>query len=148
MKGLIQRVTHASVDVDGRKVARIDGGLLLFLGVEKTDDLAVASRLCQRVLGYRVFQDSAGRMNVSLKDGGGSLLIVPQFTLVADTRSGNRPGFSRAGRPDHAEGLFNAFATEATRLLGPERVATGEFGVDMKVSLMNDGPVTFLLGAD
>ena len=148
MKGLIQRVSHASVTVDGQAIGRIDDGLLLLLGVGKEDDTATVARLCQRISSYRVFPDQDGRMNLSLKDSGGSLLIVPQFTLMADTRRGNRPGFSSAGSPDHANALFEAFSAEAVAQLGAERVATGEFGADMKVSLLNDGPVTFLLEVD
>ena len=145
MKGLIQRVSQASVCVNGSVVGQIERGLLLFIGVEKKDDAPSALKLCRRVVRYRVFPDEAGRMNMSLLDSGGSLLIVPQFTLSADTRSGNRPSFSSAGVPAEANDLFKVFVTEAEALLSAERVAVGKFGADMKVSLINDGPVTFLL---
>ena len=145
MKGLIQRVTNASVSVDGATVGQIEQGLLLFLGVEKHDDVESAKRLCQRVIRFRVFPDNSGRMNLSVCDIEGSLLIVPQFTLASDTRSGNRPSFSSAAEPDKARSLFRSFTEEAQALLGEARVAEGQFGADMKVSLINDGPVTFLL---
>ncbi|MDI9246687.1 D-aminoacyl-tRNA deacylase [Marinobacter sp. CHS3-4] len=147
MKGLIQRVSKASVTVDGDVVGQIEQGLLLLLGVEKSDDETLARKLCRRVSRYRVFPDDLGRMNLSLMDCGGSLLVVPQFTLVADTRSGNRPGFSEAGAPEHARHLFEVFSDEAASTLGEGRVATGRFGADMKVSLVNEGPVTFALEA-
>lgn len=145
MKALIQRVTHASVTVADDTLSSIGRGLLVFLGVEKGDDTSVAGRLSQRVCSYRVFPDDSGRMNLSLLDTGGSLLIVPQFTLAADTRSGTRPGFSGAAPPGLAETLYEAFSTEASSLLGQGCVAQGRFGADMQVSLTNHGPVTFLL---
>ena len=145
MKGLIQRVSEASVTVDATRVAEISTGILLLLGVEKDDNERVAHRLCERVLGYRIFPDESGRMNKSLSDIGGSILIVPQFTLAADTRSGSRPGFSTAAAPDTAQSLFEVFADLALGKLGSERVGLGQFGADMKVSLVNDGPVTFSL---
>lgn len=145
MKGLIQRVTHASVTVDHKTVAEIKTGLLLLLGIEKADDLAAAKMLCRKVINYRVFPDDQGRMNRSLLDTGGSLLVVPQFTLAADTRSGTRPGFSVAAPPEYAESLFREFVAESEQHLGKESVGRGQFGADMKVALVNDGPVTFLL---
>lgn len=147
MKALIQRVTQANVDVDGQSVGRINAGILLFLGVEHKDTRDTVLRLCERILNYRIFADDAGRMNLSLLDTGGSLLAVPQFTLAADTRKGQRPSFSSAAPPEQGESLFDAFVEQAGQVLGVERLATGQFGADMTVSLVNDGPVTFLLEA-
>ncbi|HCW91564.1 MAG TPA: D-tyrosyl-tRNA(Tyr) deacylase [Marinobacter sp.] len=146
MKGLIQRVSQASVAVDDELIASIDTGLLLLLGVEKGDGKHEARELCRKILTYRVFPDDAGRMNRSLLDIGGSLLVVPQFTLVADTCSGTRPGFSLAAEPDVANGLYESFVTDARARLGSDKVSEGRFGADMKVGLTNDGPVTFMLG--
>ncbi|WP_166266222.1 D-aminoacyl-tRNA deacylase [Marinobacter caseinilyticus] len=145
MKGLIQRVKRASVHVEKVLIAEIPAGLLLFLGVEKSDGQAQVSALLKKVVNYRVFPDQDGRMNRSLMDAGGSLLIVPQFTLAADTGSGTRPGFSGAAAPDDARALFCNFLQQSTSLLGPKRIGAGQFGADMEVSLVNDGPVTFLL---
>ncbi|WP_300499878.1 D-aminoacyl-tRNA deacylase [Marinobacter sp.] len=145
MKGLIQRVTHASVTVDNEIISEIGSGLLLLLGVEKSDDSCTVRELCRKLLSYRVFPDDQGRMNRSLFDMGGSLLVVPQFTLAADTRSGSRPGFSTAARPESAEALFHEFVAVCESQLGADRVGQGRFGADMKVALLNDGPVTFLL---
>lgn len=147
MKGLIQRVTEASVTVDGEKIASIGNGLLLLLGVERNDGPAEAETLLHKIVRYRVFSDENGRMNRSLQDCGGSLLIVPQFTLAADTGSGTRPGFSNAAAPDRARKLVAEFVEKAAATLGESRVGQGEFGADMKVALVNDGPVTFLLSA-
>ncbi|PVY70331.1 D-tyrosyl-tRNA(Tyr) deacylase [Tamilnaduibacter salinus] len=145
MKGLIQRVTRACVQVEEETVGRIGPGLLLFLGVEKGDSEVQVERLCQRVLRYRVFPDGKGRMNCSLLDSGGALLVVPQFTLAADTQRGNRPSFSPAAPPEDGERCFGQFLTSAREVLGVDRVSAGRFGADMAVSLENDGPVTFLL---
>lgn len=148
MKGLIQRVSQASVTVDNRLIAEIPRGLLLLLGVERGDSAAVADQLCRKILTYRVFPDEQGRMNRSLLDIEGHLLVVPQFTLAADTTSGTRPGFSRAAAPAEACDLFRYFVEQARRQgLDEGRVQAGEFGADMKVALLNDGPVTFLLEA-
>lgn len=143
MKGLIQRVSHASVRVDGEVTGAIDGGILLLLGIEQGDSQASAEKLLQRVLNYRIFPDADDRMNLSLSDTGGGLLIVSQFTLVADTRKGLRPGFSRGATPAEGERLYNLFVEQARARHNP--VQTGRFGADMKVELLNDGPVTFLL---
>jgi D-aminoacyl-tRNA deacylase len=145
MIGLLQRVSRASVEVDGAVVGRIGAGLLVLLAVEPDDSEADADSLVDRLLRYRVFPDDAGRMNLSLTDSGGSVLLVPQFTLAADTRRGLRPGFSTAAAPGHGEALFDRATAAARRLLGEARVATGKFGAHMQVSLTNDGPVTFLL---
>ncbi|WP_417548246.1 D-aminoacyl-tRNA deacylase [Marinobacter segnicrescens] len=145
MKGLIQRVTGASVTVQGKTIASIERGLLLLLGVERNDGLAEVDALLHKIIRYRVFPDDNGRMNRSLEDCGGSLLIVPQFTLAADTGSGTRPGFSEAAAPERARELVAEFARKAVGELGPALVGQGEFGADMRVALVNDGPVTFLL---
>jgi D-tyrosyl-tRNA(Tyr) deacylase len=143
VKGLIQRVSHASVRVDGEVTGAIDGGILLLLGIEQGDSQASAEKLLQRVLNYRIFPNADDRMNLSLSDTGGGLLIVSQFTLVADTRKGLRPGFSRGATPAEGERLYNLFVEQARARHNP--VQTGRFGADMKVELLNDGPVTFLL---
>ena len=143
MKGLIQRVSHASVRADGELTGQIESGILLLLGVEKGDSEATADRLLQKVLKYRIFSDEEGKMNLSLADTGGGLLVVSQFTLVADTRKGLRPSFSSGATPAEGERLYDYFVSQAKALHTP--VATGRFGADMKVELLNDGPVTFLL---
>jgi D-tyrosyl-tRNA(Tyr) deacylase len=140
---LIQRVSEASVHVEGVVLGRIEAGLVALIGVERGDSEAAAARLLERVLGYRVFADSKGRMNRSLADIGGGLLAVPQFTLAADTQSGTRPGFSGAAPPAEGERLFDRFVALA-RSRHPQ-VESGRFGADMKLSLINDGPVTFWL---
>ncbi|AOY88865.1 D-tyrosyl-tRNA(Tyr) deacylase [Marinobacter salinus] len=145
MKGLVQRVSEASVVVEGEQIASIDAGLLLLLGVERGDGERQARELCRKILTYRVFPDDQGRMNRSLIDIGGSLLIVPQFTLAADTSSGTRPGFSTAAKPDVANELYGVFLDEARSAIMDGHVSEGRFGADMKVQLINDGPVTFLL---
>lgn len=145
MLGLIQRVRHASVAVDDQVVGEIGPGLLLFLGVEKDDDEGTADALLKKVLAYRVFADTEGRMNLNVQQAGGGLLVVSQFTLAADTRKGLRPSFSRAGSPALAESLYDYFVSRARTLHEP--VATGVFAADMQVSLQNDGPVTFMLSA-
>lgn len=144
MLALIQRVTQASVSVDDAVVGAIGPGLLALVGIEPGDGTAQARRLAQRLLSYRVFSDDAGRMNRSLADTGGGLLLVSQFTLAADTRSGNRPGFSTAAAPDEAERVFNEFVVICRENHFPG-VETGCFGAHMVVNLVNDGPVTFLL---
>ncbi|NRP28108.1 D-tyrosyl-tRNA(Tyr) deacylase [Marinobacterium sp. xm-d-420] len=143
MKGLIQRVSSASVVVDGNCVGEIDHGILLLLGVEKEDDRSKADKLLDKVINYRIFSDESDKMNLSLKDIEGELLVVSQFTLVAETSKGKRPGFSKGASPALGEELYNYFV-EAANKTGL-KVATGKFGADMKVSLTNDGPVTFWL---
>jgi D-tyrosyl-tRNA(Tyr) deacylase len=140
---LIQRVSEASVRVAGATVAAIGPGLLALVGVRPTDTEGDARRLVQRILEYRVFADVTGRMNHSLANVGGGLLLVPQFTLAAETRKGTRPGFSTAAPPEQARRLFNVALEEALKRHAP--VAHGVFGADMQVSLINDGPVTFWL---
>lgn len=143
MKGLLQRVSQARVEVAGEVVGAIDQGLLVLVGVQPQDDKASADRLLHKLLNYRVFADTEGRMNCSLQDVQGGLLLVSQFTLAADTRKGLRPGFSTAAPPQQAEALFNYLLAQA-RAAWPQ-VATGQFGADMQVHLVNDGPVTILL---
>lgn len=143
MIGLLQRVSAARVEVAGREVGAIGPGLLVLVGVQKDDDELKAGRLLERLLGYRVFADEAGRMNLSLRDTGGGLLLVPQFTLAADTGKGTRAGFSTAAEPARARALFESLLA-AARAAWPH-TAAGEFGADMQVSLTNDGPVTFWL---
>ena len=143
MKGLLQRVSGARVEVAGEIVGGIDQGLLVLLAVEPGDTQAQADKLLKKLLNYRVFSDPQGKMNLSLADTGGGLLLVSQFTLAADTQSGLRPSFSTAAPPALAEVLFDYVVAQAQRLHG--QVATGRFGADMQVHLVNDGPVTFLL---
>ena len=143
MIGLLQRVSRAGVSVAGREVGRIGPGLLVLVGVEKGDGEAQAERLLERLLGYRVFPDAAGKMNRSLADVGGGLLLVSQFTLAADTHKGTRASFSSAAPPDEGRRLFDYLVAQA-RVRHPI-VATGEYGAHMEVALVNDGPVTFWL---
>jgi D-tyrosyl-tRNA(Tyr) deacylase len=141
--GLLQRVSTASVDVDGQRIAEIGTGLLVLIGVERGDSRPQADRLLERLLNYRVFSDARGHMNESLRDLGGGLLLVPQFTLPADTRKGNRPGFSVAASPELGSELFEYLTAQARALHAT--VECGRFGADMRVSLVNEGPVTFWL---
>jgi len=142
---LLQRVSAARVEAAGEVVGAIGCGLLVLVGVEKGDDEVSARRLVERVVGYRVFADAQGRMNLSLRDVDGELLLVPQFTLVADTRKGARASFSRAAPPEQGRHLFELLVEQARRQGMP--VATGIFGADMRVTLINEGPVTFWLQA-
>jgi D-tyrosyl-tRNA(Tyr) deacylase len=142
---LIQRVAEAQVRIGGETAGRIGRGVLALVGVERGDGEREAERLAERVLGYRIFPDAEGRMNRSLADIGGGLLVVPQFTLAADTRSGTRAGFSGAAAPEEGRRLYERFV-QFCRAKHPE-VASGRFGADMQVSLVNDGPVTFWLQA-
>lgn len=144
MIGLLQRVSEAEVRVEGETVGRIGPGLLVLVGIRPEDDARQGDRLLERLLGYRVFADDRGRMNRSLRDTGGGLLLVPQFTLAADTAGGTRPGFSTAAPPQKAQPLFETLVARARERHAGE-VAAGRFGADMKVSLVNDGPVTFWL---
>ena len=142
MIALIQRVAEASVSVGGETLGAIGEGVLALIGVERGDGDAEAARLAERVLAYRIFPDDDGKMNRSLADTGGALLAVPQFTLLADTNKGLRPSFSSGASPQEGERLFNKFVVFANQ---KTRVATGRFGAHMRVSLVNDGPVTFWL---
>ena len=143
MKALIQRVSSASVSVAGEVVGEIENGLLVFVGIEKGDTHAQGQRMAERLLSYRVFSDPEGKMNRSVADVDGGLLMISQFTLAADTNKGKRASFSSAAPPEEAKSLFDSLVEE----LGSQHphIATGRFGADMQVSLINDGPVTFLL---
>lgn len=143
MIGLLQRVSSARVDIDGKTVGSIGRGLMVLLCAERGDDEAGAERLLERILDYRVFSDTLGKMNLSLRDVRGELLLVPQFTLAADTNSGNRPSFTPAAPPELGRRLFEHVVERATALHAG--TARGRFGADMQVTLTNDGPVTFWL---
>lgn len=143
MKVLIQRVSNARVTVGSDTVGAIQAGLVLFVGLEPQDDNTVIQRMAERVLGYRIFADDQGKMNLDVRDVRGEILAVSQFTLAADTRRGRRPSFSTAAPPAQAEPGFNAFVAALAR--SGLTVATGQFAADMQVHLVNDGPVTFLL---
>lgn len=146
MLGLIQRVSSASVSIDNHIVGQINQGIVLLLGIEKSDTNAQADQLLQKLLNYRIFNDNDGKMNLSLQDIGGDLLIVSQFTLAADTKKGLRPSFSSAAPPEQAKVLYEHFLSQATHCHNGA-VASGQFGADMQVSLCNNGPVTFLLNS-
>ena len=143
MIGMLQRVRSAQAEIEDKTVGTIGRGLLVFVGVEQGDDEARADRLLERLLGYRVFPDSAGKMNLSVRDIGGGLLLVPQFTLAADTDKGMRPSFTLAATPEQGRRLFEYLVNRARTQHAP--VAAGVFGADMQVTLTNDGPVTFWL---
>lgn len=141
--GLLQRVSQARVDVHNQTIARIDGGITALIGIEKADSEKNADRLLHRILGYRIFADAQGKMNLSITDISGGLLLVPQFTLPADTRKGMRPSFSPAASPEEGNRLFDYLVSHAKQSYG--KVACGVFGADMQLTLTNDGPVTFWL---
>lgn len=143
MIGLIQRVSQASVTVDNTVIGEINAGILLLLGVEKNDTPENAKKLLDKVINFRIFEDQNHKMNLSLLDSTGSLLIVPQFTLPANTQKGTRPSFASAAPPEQGKRLYNKFIDLAHMKV--ESIATGEFGADMQVSLINSGPVTFWL---
>ncbi len=143
MIGLIQRVRRAEVSADGTPLGAIQRGILALIGVRRGDDRTAADRLLERLLAYRIFPDETGRMNLSLREAGGGLLLVPQFTLAADTHKGTRAGFSTAAAPEEARVLFDYLLERANAAHAP--VAAGKFGADMQVELVNDGPVTFWL---
>lgn len=140
---LLQRVSEAHVDVGGSTIAQIGNGLLVLVGVQAGDDEPGARHQLERLLNYRVFADSDMKMNLSLRDVQGGLLLVPQFTLAADTRKGRRPSFTAAAQPQLGQSIFEAMAAHARQVYSP--VECGKFGADMKVHLVNDGPVTFIL---
>ena len=142
MKALVQRVSEASVTIDGEVVADIGRGYLVLFGVTHGDTEAMADKLASRIVKLRIFEDENGKTNRSIEDVAGSVIVVSQFTLYADTDHGNRPGFSAAARPDLAVPLYERFVADLKAALGPERVGTGRFGADMKVRLLNDGPFT------
>ena len=141
MIGLIQRVSEANVTVAGEIIGEIGKGMLVLLGVEKEDGDAEIEKLANKLCRYRMFSDEDGKMNLNIEQVGGEILVVSQFTLVADTQKGNRPGFSRGATPEHGEAIYKKFV-HALRAKGMA-VSTGEFGADMQVGLVNDGPVTF-----
>ena len=143
MKALLQRVSSSKVEVEGKVAGQISKGLLVFIGIEKQDDIMSSDKMVKKILSYRVFPDPDEKMNLSIRDINGELLIVSQFTLAADTKNGTRAGFSKAMLPNEAEKLYNNFL-EKTQSMGTI-TESGIFGADMQVSLVNDGPVTFLL---
>lgn len=143
MRALLQRVSEASVAVDGDTIGSIGPGLLIFLGIAEEDGPEDLDQLLKKIPALRIFEDGEGKMNLSLADKGGALLVISQFTLLADTTKGNRPSFFRAAKPEKAEGLYKEFVARL-RVSGV-KVQTGRFGADMKVGLLNDGPVTILL---
>lgn len=143
MLGLLQRVSEASVAIEGETVGHIGSGLLVLLGVQRGDGRSECEKLASKVVNYRIFPDDQGRMNRSVRESGGGILVVPQFTLAADTRKGLRPSFTPAAAPAEAERLYDYFVDCVRREI--VQVATGRFGAEMQVSLCNDGPVTFLL---
>ena len=143
MKALIQRVSKAKVEVDGQITGAINQGLLVFIGIEKNDEQAQVDKMIKKILAYRVFYDADEKMNLSVKDVEGGLLLVSQFTLAADTHSGTRPGFSTAKAPAEAQKLYEYFLSSISQQYA--QIQSGVFGADMQVSLTNDGPVTFLL---
>ena len=142
MKALIQRVTTSSVEVDGTNVGQINKGLLVFIGIEKLDELSHADKMINKILSYRVFSDENDKMNLSVIDINGDVMLVPQFTLAADTKNGTRAGFSTAMKPLEAENIYDYMVEKFKTFVN---IQSGVFGADMKVSLVNNGPVTFLL---
>jgi D-tyrosyl-tRNA(Tyr) deacylase len=146
MKALIQRVKQAKVEVDGQTVGEIQHGLLVFIGLAKTDTLHSSEKMLKKLLAYRVFSDDTGRMNLNVEQVNGGVLLVSQFTLMAETKKGLRPDFGPAMPPEQAKQLFTQLVEQAKNLYG--HVQTGEFGADMQVSLLNDGPVTFMLDVE
>ena len=148
MKAWVQRVTEASVTIDGEKVAEIGQGYLVLLGVTHTDTEKSADEIADRIVKLRIFEDENGKVNKSIEDIHGSVIVVSQFTLYADTAHGRRPGFSNAARPELANPLYERTVAKLREALGAERVGTGRFGADMKVRLLNDGPFSVELLAD
>jgi D-tyrosyl-tRNA(Tyr) deacylase len=142
MKALIQRVSQAKVEVGQSTVGEIDAGILLLLGVEKNDTIECVDRMLKKIINYRIFSDENGKMNLSLLNSNGGLLVVSQFTLVAQTNKGSRPGFSTGASPEHGKLIYDDFVNKAKSQVN--QLSTGEFGADMQVSLVNDGPVTFM----
>ena len=144
MRFVIQRVTHASVTVDGIVTGAIDKGFLVLIGVEESDTRDIADKMIKKLVGMRIFEDENGKTNLALADVGGSLLLVSQFTLYADIRKGRRPSFTNAASPDKANNLYEEFVSCMRKSI-KGKVETGEFGADMKVNILNDGPVTIIL---
>ena len=148
MRLVIQRVTHAECVVEGNVTGAIKDGFLVLAGISDTDDEEMAGKMLRKMLGLRIFADAEGKTNLSLRDVGGNVLLISQFTLYADCRKGNRPSFTRAGKPDHASALYEFMLSECAKELGEDRVQRGIFGADMKLSLLNDGPFTIILDSD
>jgi len=146
MRFVIQRVTHASVTIDGVICGKIDKGFLVLIGVGQNDDEKIADKMVQKLIGMRIFEDENGKTNLALKDVGGQLLLVSQFTLYADCKKGNRPSFIAAGSPQRADELYQYIITKCKEEIAV--VEQGEFGADMKVELLNDGPFTVILDSD
>lgn len=146
MKFVIQRVKNASVTVDNEIIGQIDHGFLVLIGITSSDTKEIADAMVKKLINLRIFKDNQDKMNLSIKDIGGSLLLISQFTLYADCSHGNRPGFTRAAKPDYANDLYEYIIQECKKYDVP--VETGEFGADMKVNLLNDGPVTIILDSD
>ena len=144
MRVVLQRVTHASVTIETVKKAAIDNGLLILLGIEDADRSEDVEWLCSKIVNLRIFNDAAGVMNISVKETGGDILLVSQFTLFASTKKGNRPSYIRASKPEIAIPLYQQMISRLEEYLG-KKIHTGEFGADMKVELLNDGPVTILI---
>ena len=145
MKALVQRVTEASVTIDNEEVAKIEKGYLILFSVTHTDTVKMADDLARKTVALRIFEDENGKTNRSIEDVGGSIIVVSQFTLYADTEHGNRPGFSNAAKPELAIPLYERYVEKLRAALGTSRVGTGRFGADMKVRLLNDGPFTIEL---
>ncbi len=143
MKFVIQRVTHASVTVDRDVLGKIEKGFMVLIGIEDSDTQAVADKMISKMLGLRIFEDEDGKMNLALKDVGGGLLLISQFTLYADCKKGNRPSFVKAGKPDMAEPMYEYIIEKCREQI--KNTQKGQFGADMKVELLNDGPVTIVL---
>ncbi len=148
MRFLIQRVSQASVTVDQKVIGQIEKGVLIMIGISDNDTKAIADKMLQKALGLRIFEDSSGKTNLNLDSVGGKVLLISQFTLYADCRKGNRPSFTDAGRPDFANELYEYVISKSREILGEDRVETGAFGADMKVSLLNDGPFTVFLDSE
>lgn len=146
MKFVIQRVKNASVTVDNNIIGQIDQGFLVLIGITSSDTKEIADAMVKKLINLRIFKDNQDKMNLSIKDIGGSLLLISQFTLYADCSHGNRPGFTNAAKPDYANDLYEYIIQECKKYDVP--VETGEFGADMKVNLLNDGPVTIILDSD
>lgn len=145
MRFIIQRITHAEVVVNGAEIGRVGKGFLVFIGISNDDTREIADKMIRKMLGLRIFEDADGKTNLDLNIVGGKVLLISQFTLYADCRKGNRPSFTNAGKPDLAEPLYQYVIDQCRLALGENRVETGSFGADMKVSLLNDGPFTIFL---
>lgn len=148
MKAVIQRVLNASVKINDDIIGSCDNGLLILLGISENDDMDDVSVLVNKITKLRIFSDENGKMNLSLTDISGSALIISNFTLYADCRKGNRPDFMNAAKPDKASGLYDLFIEKFSQIIGTDKVSSGEFGADMQISLMNDGPVTIVLESE